>query len=98
MKACKRIEIVIEQPLARRMADLLSDLGAPGYTIIQQTGGRGDRGLRRADEPTGTSSNCVFIIACETEDAMTRIIEGVRPLLSRSGGICLVSDAMWVRH
>ena len=24
--------------------------------------------------------------------------EGVRPLLSTSGGICLVSDAMWVLH
>jgi nitrogen regulatory protein PII len=98
MKACKRIEIVIEEPLARRMSELLSDLGAPGYTIIHEASGRGDRGHRRADEPTGTSTNCVFIIACETEEAVTRIIEGVRPLLSRSGGICLVSDAMWLRH
>ena len=98
MKACKRIEIVIEQPLAKRLSELLTELGAPGYTIIHQASGRGDRGLRRADEPTGTSSNCVFIIACETEDAVTRIIEGVRALLSRSGGICLVSDALWLRH
>ena len=30
MKPCKRIEIVIEQPLAQRMAKLLVELQAPG--------------------------------------------------------------------
>jgi hypothetical protein len=26
------------------------------------------------------------------------IVEILRPLLSQRGGICLVSDAQWVRH
>ena len=98
MKPCKRLEIVIEQPLASRMANLLVELEAPGYTVIDHAGGRGDRGVRRADEPTGTSTNCVFIVACETQEGVDRIVEGIRPVLSRSGGICLVSDALWVRH
>ena len=98
MKPCKRIEIVIEQPLARRLSQRLTELGAPGYTLIEQTGGRGDRGLRRADEPTGTSSNCMFVIACDDDEIVSRILEDVRKLLSRSGGICLVSDAQWLRH
>lgn len=98
MKPCKRIEIVIERPLAQRMAKLLVELEAPGYTVIEHAGGRGDRGVRRADEPTGTSTNSVFVIACETQEQVERIVDGIRPVLSRSGGICLVSDAMWVRH
>ena len=98
MKPCKRLEIVIEQPLASRMANLLVELQAPGYTVIDHAGGRGDRGVRRADEPTGTSTNCVFIVACEDQACVERIVEGIRPVLSRSGGICLVSDALWVRH
>lgn len=98
MKPCKRIEIVIEQPLAQRLAQRLVDLEAPGYTVVDHAGGMGDRGVRRADEPTGTSTNCVFIIACDEQHVVDQIIEGVRPILSRSGGICLVSDAMWVRH
>ena len=53
MKPCKRIEIVIEQPLASRLADILVNLGAPGYTLIPNAAGRGDRGVRRADEPVG---------------------------------------------
>jgi nitrogen regulatory protein PII len=98
MKPCKRIEIVIEQPLARRLAERLDELGAPGYTMIPDASGRGDRGLRRGDEVTDTFTNCLFIVACDDEAVVARIVEGVRSLIARSGGVCLVSDAFWVRH
>jgi PII-like signaling protein len=98
MKPCKRLEIVIEQPLARRLAARLDELGAPGYTVISNASGRGDRGLREADEVTDTFTNCVFIVACDDAETVTRLVEGVRPMITRSGGVCLVSDAQWVRH
>jgi nitrogen regulatory protein PII len=98
MKPCKRIEIVIEQPLARRMASRLDELGAPGYTLISGVSGRGDRGLRQADDLTDTFTNCIFVIACDDDEVVERIIEGVRKELARSGGVCLVSDAGWLRH
>ena len=98
MKPCKRIEIVIEQSLARRLAERLDELGVPAYTAIPRARGRGDRGPRRGDDPTGTDTNCVFIIACQDEALVAQIVEGVRPLLSRAGGVCLVSDAHWVLH
>ena len=37
------------------------------------------------------------LVACAPE-ASTAIVEAVRPLLRRHGGVCLVSDAMWLRH
>lgn len=98
MKPCKRLEIVIEKAMASRLADLLVQLGAPGYTFIDHASGLGDRGLRRGNELTGTSTNCIFIVACESQSEAEAIVEGIRPTLSRSGGICLVTDAMWVSH
>jgi len=98
MKSCKRIEIVIEEALTRRLSLLLESLDVPGYTLIPRASGRGDRGVRRGDDPTGTMTNVVFVIAVEDDAVVARIVEGVRPLLARSGGICLVSDAMWLRH
>ena len=98
MKPSKRIEIVIEQPLAERMIETLRKLDAPGYTVVRNVGGSGDRGARRADELAGDSSNCLFLIACDDEELVKRITDGVRPLLSRFGGICLVSDCLWLRH
>jgi nitrogen regulatory protein PII len=97
MKPCKRIEIVIEEPLAARLARQLVEIGVPGYTLIPRASGMGDRGLRRADDPTGNSTNCVFLIACEDKDVQ-KIVDAIRPVLAKSGGICLVSEAMWVRH
>ena len=97
MKPCKRLEIVIEEPLMERMAEKLRELGAPGYTVLRRVSGMGDRGLRRADEPTGTATNCVFIVAVPPE-AATELVEGIRPMLSKYGGVCLVSDASWLRH
>lgn len=98
MKPCKRLEIVIEEAMANRMVETLDGLAVPGYTMMLRASGRGDRGVRRGDDPTGTLSNAVFIIACDDDALIERIVEGVRPLLTRSGGICLVSDAEWVRH
>lgn len=98
MKPCKRIEIVVEEKLAKRVAAELKSLGAPGYTMLRRASGMGDRGLRRADDPTGSATNCVFIIACEGQETVDSIVTGIRPTLSKFGGICLVSDALWVRH
>ena len=97
MKSCKRVEIVIEQALARRLAAALDDAGVPGYTLIRNASGRGDRGMREADEVTDTFTNCVFVIACEAS-LVEPLVERIRPMLVRSGGLCLVSDASWVRH
>lgn len=98
MKPCKRIEIVIETPMAQRLTQLLREAGAPGFTLIPEVRGTGDRGERRADELAGDSSNCLILIACDNQVAVDAILEAVRPLLTRSGGICLVSDAQWLRH
>lgn len=98
MKSCKRIEIVIEAPLAQRLAGRLRQLGAPGFTLIPDVRGAGDRGERRGDELSGDSSNCLILIACDDQATVDRILEAVRPLLSSSGGVCLVSDALWLRH
>jgi hypothetical protein len=66
--------------------------------MIPDASGRGDRGLRRGDEVTDTFTNCLFIVACDDDAVVARIVEGVRSLIARSGGVCLVSDALWVRH
>ncbi len=98
MKPCKRIEIVIETPMVPSLIRVLEELDVPGYTLLPDVRGAGNRGERRADALAGDSSNCLFVIACEDQEMVDIIVEAVRPLLTRSGGICLVSDAQWLRH
>ena len=98
MTPCKRIEIVIEAPQAQRLTEALRQLGVGGFTLIPDVRGSGVRGERRADELAGDSSNCLILIACDNQETVDTVLEVVRPLLSRSGGVCLVSDALWLRH
>ncbi len=98
MKPCKRIEIVIETPMVPSLIRVLEELGMPGYTLVPDVRGAGDRGVRRADEFSGESSNSLLLIACDDPATIERLLEGVRPLIRRSGGICLLSEAQWLRH
>ncbi len=95
MKAVKRIEIVIEEIELENVIRELDQIGVVGYTIVPRAGGRGDRGVRY--ESLQGLSNVLLTIACDAQQA-DRVIEAMRPILRRYGGICLVSDAMWVVH
>ena len=97
MQSCKRIEIVIEQRLLDRTIDALDSAGASGYTVVRGISGRGDRGRRGGDEITDVFTNCMIIVACDT-GRLQAIVEAVRPLLTASGGMCLVSEAQWLKH
>ncbi|MCX7938246.1 MAG: hypothetical protein N2545_02245 [Thermoflexales bacterium] len=68
-----------------------------GYTIIRDVIGKGERGIRRGDELSGVFKNSYLLTTCEPEQ-LPAIVEAVRPILKQRGGVCLVSDAMWVKH
>ena len=95
MKPVKRIEIVIEEVELDNMIKELDRIGVVGYTVVPGAGGRGERGLRY--ENLQGLGNVLLTIACD-EAQSKQVIEAVRPILKRYGGICLVSDAMWVIH
>jgi len=59
--------------------------------------GRGNRGERSGDGLSDSFQNVVFVIAAR-EGQVTGFVESVRPVLERTGGICLVSDARWLKH
>lgn len=95
MKHVKRIEIVIEEIELDNVIEELDRIGVVGYTIVPGAGGRGDRGVRY--ESLQGLGNVLLTIACDEQQA-TQVIEAIRPILKRYGGVCLVSDAMWVIH
>lgn len=95
MKPIKRIEIVIEEIELDNVIEELDRIGVVGYTIVPGAEGRGERGLRY--ESLQGLGNVLMTIACDEMQA-TQVIEAIRPILKRYGGVCLVSDAMWVIH
>lgn len=97
MKSVKKVEIIIDAQVIPRILEQLANLGVGGYSVIKEVSGRGDRGTRTGDSLSGAFDNSYVMVACSEEEAR-RIVEMVRPILKRYGGVCLVSDAMWVIH
>lgn len=97
MKPIKRIEIIIDQPQLKDVIDVLDSIPVSGYTVMHEVTGRGDRGTQAGDGLSGEFSNSYILVACDAE-LVSILVERVRPILKTRGGVCLVSDAMWVKH
>jgi len=93
----KRLEIVVDAPHSERVTSLLTRHGVTGWTMLRGAAGSGERGQQLGDEITGVSSNHLILSACPAA-VLDQLIGELRALLTRIGGICLVSDANWLRH
>jgi nitrogen regulatory protein PII len=93
----KRVEIVIDALELSAVGQVLDRCGVSGYTVIREVTGKGDRGDRSGDDLTGALRNGYVLCAC-TEAQARAVTDAVRPILRRFGGVCLVSDCMWLDH
>ena len=97
MQQVKRVEIVVDSLDFNSLLDELNVLGVHDYTAMKGVFGRGSRGERGGDPFSGAFDNTYVLLACQPEQVDV-IVETVRRILVRRGGMCLVSDAVWVRH
>jgi nitrogen regulatory protein PII len=98
MTPMKRVEIVVGALELSEVSGVLDQAGVPGYTVLRDVTGKGDRGDRTGDDAlTGELKNGYIFCAC-TEAQARAVAEAVRPVLQRVGGVCLITDCMWVEH
>lgn len=97
LEKTKRIEIVIDVVHLPKLLSALEAAGLSAYTILPEARGKGDRGARQAHDPASVESNSVLIAAVR-EDQLEALTLAARPVLSRYGGLCLVSDAFLLQH
>lgn len=97
MYPVKRLEIVVNQSYLNRLLKELEACGVEGYTVLEQVRGKGERGLREGDALADIFTNTYVLVACP-EDVANKAVEAIRPILKMSGGMCLLSDALWLKH
>ncbi len=97
MQIVKRIEIITDALEMQTVTAVLEAHGISGYTIIKNVTGKGERGVQSGDDLTDVFKNSYLLTTCLPEQ-VTEIVEAIRPLLKRRGGVCLISDAQWVVH
>jgi len=97
MQIVKRIEIITGALEMQAVVAVLETHGVSGYTIIKDVTGKGERGVQSGDDLTDVFKNSYLLTTCPPEQVQ-EIVEAIRPLLKRHGGVCLISDAQWVVH
>lgn len=97
MIGVKRIELVVEAIEKEEVIASLKRINIRSFTIYHHVGGSGERGVRDEGVFGEKFENVTFVIAC-SENQVKAVIEILRPVLKRFGGMCLVSDAKWVKH
>nr|WP_275973938.1 transcriptional regulator [Argonema galeatum] len=75
----------------------MDKLGVSGYSVIRNVIGKGGRGMADDDIEMSVLSNVYVMTTC-AEKEVHQLVEAIRPILKRFGGICLVSDAEWIIH
>ncbi len=97
MQNVKKLEIITDTLEMKEVCAVLEAQGVSGYSIVRDVVGKGERGWQSGDELTDVFKNSYLLTTCDASE-VERLIEAVRPILKKRGGICLVSDAQWVIH
>jgi nitrogen regulatory protein PII len=97
MQPAKKVEIVCDALEVKEVLNILEDIGISEYTVIRDVLGKGERGVRGGGDLTDVFKNSLVFTVCP-EDLIPKVVEAVRPILKRFGGICLVSDTNYVIH
>lgn len=93
----KRIEIIIEAPLLRRLTECLTAHQVTGYTVLPVIGGGGREGSWSAAGVVSEASHMAFVICIADAARVPDLLEAVYALVSRQIGIVTVSDVEVVR-
>ena len=85
----RKIEILVDAPLVRRVVAAAEAVGVTRYTLLPTLGGRGQGGTWSDDQVTGAEAKVMFVTITNDQRA-TALIDALAPLLE-SYGLLLVS-------
>lgn len=93
----KKIEILIDRPLMKRLRQITKDVELSGYTVFDAIGGEGGQGRWRDDQVTGGAGSKVLFISILNEDKAKEFLTAIEPLLDDYGLLVTVSTVEVIR-
>jgi nitrogen regulatory protein PII len=99
-KQATKLVIVTEKLLQKKVAKIIDEAGAPGYTVME-TGGKGSRGIRSSGQPTvgDNSTNVKFEVLTPSREMAVQISDEVAArYFDDYSGISYLCDVMEVLH
>ncbi len=91
-----RVEILVDQPLLRRVEQVAADAGISGYTLLPLLGGRGASGPWRDDQLSGAQAKVLFLTITSRTRA-DRLTDALADLLDSHGLLLAISRVEVIR-
>lgn len=91
----KRIEILTDTQLQKRVTDAITKADITGWTIVPVTSGKGRDGAWREERVMGTDK--VFVLTIAAEDKAQALAETLAPMLTKYGFIFSMWDVQVIR-
>lgn len=94
-KPAKKLVIVTEKILLKKVARIIEEAGATGYTVVE-TGGKGSRNVRSSGQPnvSDTQANIKFEVLTNNRDMSEKIADRVAiEFFNDYAGIAYICDA-----
>jgi hypothetical protein len=95
--AKKRIEILIERALLRRLTEELERSGVSGYSVAPLAGGRGRSGRWEADGQIGDAAGMFSLWCIVDAGRLDELLRIVFAIVAQQVGLVTVSDVQVVR-
>ena len=91
----KRIEILTDKALEKRVTDAIDRAGITGWTVLPVSNGKGREGLWRQESVMGTDK--VFVLTIAAEETAMALAEELAPMLTDLGFILSMWDVQVIR-
>ncbi|GBF81264.1 P-II family nitrogen regulator [Aphanothece sacrum] len=94
-KPAKKLVIITEKVLLKKIAHIIDESGATGYTVVE-TGGKGSRNVRSSGQPSvsDTQANIKFEVLTADRDMAENIADQIAvKFFLDFAGIIYISDA-----
>ena len=93
----KRVSIIIEAALERRLTDVLTENGVTGFTIMPVLGGSGASGRWSRDGQVSRASGMVNVICLIRPERLDGLLEAAFAVVERHIGVVSITDAQVLR-
>lgn len=92
----RKIEVLVDSPLVRRVTQTADQVGVTGYTILPTLGGAGRGGRWSDDQVSGADAKVLFVTVTSQAKAEA-FTDALAPLLESHGLMLMTSTVDVVR-
>lgn len=93
----KRVAIIIEAVMERRLTEVMEDAGVTGFTILPVLGGSGKSGRWSREGQVSRAGAMVQVVCIIRPDRLKPLLEAAFTVVDRHIGVVSISDCQVLR-